>query len=348
MEVPPKVEELLAKISSLSTDERLALFSMLEQSEPADNNDEKRLSDARFANGRKCPHCGKEHVVKNGSSRGRRRYVCRDCGRSFCMKTGTALSWTHKDLSVWDKYVSCMIEGRSIRESAAICGICKKTSFTWRHKILDAMDGNIHQGIKLGGVVESDETFTDLSYKGNHKHSSRFTMPREAHKRGHEVHRAGLNHDKVCITVAVNGKGLSVAAPTNTAKPSSEEIKSFLGKHILEGSVLCTDSNRAYKKLVKEKNLDHVVFNVKKKEYTRGQYGVQRVNNYHNRLKQFLRRFNGVSSKYLSNYLVWNNFLNYAKESVGEKLRLIKNLVMTGTTPTRGYSLSHRPWQPVE
>ncbi|MDB5932788.1 MAG: transposase, partial [Massilia sp.] len=32
---------------------------------------------------------------------------------------------------------------------------------------------------------------------------------------------------------------------------------------------------------------------------------VQNVNAYHSRFKQWLRRFNGVASRYLANYLGW-------------------------------------------
>ena len=38
------------------------------------------------------------------------------------------------------------------------------------------------------------------------------------------------------------------------------------------------------------------------------------INSYHSQLKRFMRGFNGVSTKYLNNYLVWNNLVNYAKE----------------------------------
>jgi transposase-like protein len=32
----------------------------------------------------KCPHCGGEHVVKNGSKYNKQRYLCGDCKKSFC------------------------------------------------------------------------------------------------------------------------------------------------------------------------------------------------------------------------------------------------------------------------
>ena len=38
-----------------------------------------------------CPRCGAAHVVKNGSKGGQRRWVCRNCKRSFGPTLGTAM-----------------------------------------------------------------------------------------------------------------------------------------------------------------------------------------------------------------------------------------------------------------
>lgn len=38
-----------------------------------------------------CPHCHATHVVRNGSKGGRRRWVCRECGRSFGPTWGTPM-----------------------------------------------------------------------------------------------------------------------------------------------------------------------------------------------------------------------------------------------------------------
>ena len=38
-----------------------------------------------------CPHCGHAVTVRKGRSDGRQRWLCRACGRSFGITTGTAL-----------------------------------------------------------------------------------------------------------------------------------------------------------------------------------------------------------------------------------------------------------------
>ena len=56
----------------------------------------------------------------------------------------------------------------------------------------------------------------------------------------------------------------------------------------------------------------------------KGIYNIQHINSYHSQLKRFMRGFNGVSTKYLNNYLVWNNLVNYAeRKRHGEKEHLL-------------------------
>ncbi|MDF2989023.1 MAG: putative transposase [Eubacterium sp.] len=65
------------------------------------------------------------------------------------------------------EYAKCMIMGYSIRKSAEIIGVCVKTSFFMRHKLLDAIRTYMGMG-RLQGIVEMDETFFAESFKDNH------------------------------------------------------------------------------------------------------------------------------------------------------------------------------------
>lgn len=141
-------------------------------------------TESRFANGRVCPLCGSVHVVRNGhQADGAQRYMCRDCKKSFTATTNSVVAGTRKDMSVWERYICCMMLGLSIRKSAEACGIHRNTAFYWRHKVLDAVRKSF-ENMRLGGIVEMDEAFLPVSYKGNHKNSKSFKMPREPHMRG--------------------------------------------------------------------------------------------------------------------------------------------------------------------
>lgn len=60
-------------------------------------------------------------------------------------------------------------------------------------------------------------------------------------------------------------------------------------------------------------------FNGQSAYWYSAEYDILHINSYHSQLKRSMRGFNGVSTKYLNNYLVWNNLVNYAKESDMEK-----------------------------
>ena len=207
-----------------------------------------------------------------------------------------------------------MIEKYPLRKCAKICGINLATAFAWRHKILDALQ-SMMTDVELDGVVQADETFTAVSYKGNHKS---FKLPRTAYKRGTKASKRGLSTEKVCIPCAVNLDGLSVAKISNLGKPSLKNLQKVLNGNISKNSVFVTDSLRPYQKLSLDMELNHIRIATKKR--SNGLFNIQMVNNYHSRLKGLItHRFKGVATKYLNNYLVYHNFVNFAKGSAEGK-----------------------------
>ena len=181
-----------------------------------------------------CPFCGSVHIVRNGHRNGRQRFVCKDCGKTFGVAHGTILFQTKKELAVWNQYIDCMMRKLPLRKTAKICRIRLSTAFVWRHKILDALT-NMMDGIKLDGVVECDETYELLSFKGNHRNSKSFTMPRKPRKRGGKARRRGLSSEQVCITCGVNLGHLSVGRVSNLGKPSCSDLGWVLDGHIAAG-----------------------------------------------------------------------------------------------------------------
>ena len=269
--------------------------------------------------------------------------MCLSCRKTFNIATNTIVSGTTKDLSVWDKYIDCMMNGLSIRKSAQICGIHISTSFEWRHKILDALQ-NMADSVKLDGIVEGDETFFPISYKGNHKKSS-FVMPRRAHHRGKQTHVRGLSREKVCVPCAVNRNGLSIARISNLGRVSTKALNEIFNGKMEKGSTLCTDVMNSYRKFAEINELNLV--QLKSGKAKKGIYHIQHINSYHSMLKNFIAKFKGVSSKYLNNYLVWNNMLNYSKETWEEKERIFKEFVLTTNKIVLARNFSNRPALPI-
>ena len=151
--------------------------------------------------------------------------------------------------------------------------------------------------------------------------------------------------DQVCVPCAVNRNGLSIAKISNLGKPNSYDIYNILNNRIEENSVLVTDKNRCYKLFSEANELDLIQISALKR--TQGMFNIQHINNYHGRLKEFIRKFHGVATKYLNNYLVWHNLVNYAKAEFEEKEISFRDFVNSVNTTTTCRNLPNRNPIPV-
>lgn len=291
---------------------------------------------------KECPHCKSTHFVKNGKKDGKQRFVCMDCHKTFTITNNTILFKAQKDLEIWKKYIHCMVEKYSLRKTAEICGIALSTAFFWRHKILDALQAMQNEVI-LDGIVEADETFVPISYKGNRKD---FNFPRLAKKRGTANTKRGLSKELVCMPCVVNLNGKSVAKIANLGKPNIASLSKVIQGKVERESVFVTDSLRSYLKLSNEMNLNHI--RIPRNKHSNGSFNIQVVNNYHSRLKSMLvYNFKGVSTKYLNNYLVYHNFVNFAKETRIEKEQILLNHILNTDCISQSISVANRPAVPL-
>lgn len=64
-------------------------------------------------------------------------------------------------------------------------------------------------------------------------------------------------------------------------------------------------------------------------------------------LKNFIARFKSVSTKYLNNYLIWNNILNYSKETWTEKKNIFETFVFTTDKKILSKNVPVRPALPI-
>ena len=317
------VSEILKAIKNLSEQDYNELIQKLSYSSKAVESFDSFISSKKTAC---CPKCHSNHVIKNGHKNGFQRLICKDCGKTFSTRNNSITFSSKKSIAVWKKYLECMLDGLTIRKSAEKCGITVSTAFIWRHKVLDVLQ-EMQSEVRLDGIVETDETFFALSFKGNHKSSRTFTMPRKAHKRGKQVHLRGLSREQVCVPCSVNGNGLSVARISNLGKVGTKDLEFAFRNQITEDSVVCCDGATAYKKYAQNHKLDLIQLKSGKSKI--GNFHVQHINAYHSVLKTWIRRFNGVSTKYLNNYLVWHNFVNCAKEGYTEKKNILESFVFT-------------------
>ena len=320
------VKELVVTLSQ-KTDDRYSIDGL--------------LTAERFADGRVCPYCNKKHIVRNGrrKSDNVQRYLCRDCGKSFVATSNSIVSGTRKSYETWRRYIECMMDGYSIRKTAKVCGIHRNTAFAWRHKVLDALQ-EMQDDVTLSGIVEADEKYFPISFKGNHKKSTTFTMPRAPRKHGHYIKKRGLSLETACVSCAVNRKGMSYAKVGKAGKVNFICLENVLSGHIQQDSILCSDKEKSYRKLAEVYGYSLVQVNTR--EIKQGIYHIQHINSYHSLLEGFMYDFKGVSTKYLNNYLVWHNFVNWSKETYREKCKILLNYCLTRNMRRKTRDLSSR------
>lgn len=333
----------MALIRQLSGTERAKLQHMLNDAQGNISDLEAYLTQQRFADGRVCPICGGAHVLRNGRRKsGAQKYICKDCGKNFSISKNTVFSGTRKGLSVWMEYLNCMAEGLSLDKSAERCGITHSTAFAWRHKILDAISKDA-QGDSLAGIVEADETFLPVSYKGDPRAESK---ERPSRKRGGEIHLRGLSDEFVCIPCAIDRRGNALSKVAKLGKCSTEAVEVVLGGRIAREATLCTDGETAYRRFSRAHG--NTLVQIKGGRGTvKGIYHIQHLNAYHAALKDFLRRFKGVSTKYLNNYLTWNNTAMHKGSSLTERVSVLLERIMAVLFEETCRMLPNRPPLPI-
>ncbi len=149
------LSELFQTLKALSKTDLKSVKEFLESLDLDFNDFQEFILDKKSATGISCPHCNSINVKKNGHKGLMQRFMCHDCHKTFTARNNTITFSSKKSLATWKKYISCMMDGLTVRKSAEICGINKDTAFIWRHKILDALQ-NMASGVNLDGIVEAD------------------------------------------------------------------------------------------------------------------------------------------------------------------------------------------------
>lgn len=280
-----------------------------------------------------CPRCGHQSV-KWGTRNGVPRFKCKNsavevdgsrvCGKTFTALTGTPLARLHNK----DKLIvnaRCMIEGKSVRKTAAELGLSKATAFRWRHIFLHHFKS--YQPAQLSGLVEADETFFLESFKG--KRGGAAALGRKPKKRGTPAKKRGLSAEQIPVLVArerTAGLTLSTVITDRTAKSIGKPLLPRLAKD----AELFTDGASAYYTLAKNNNIELRVVPRSKKHLTSGALHINNVNAYDQRLKGWMDRFKGVATYYLENYLAWHRWLDRNPKD-GAKSFLATSLCDCGT-----------------
>lgn len=305
-----EVERMLAQVGRLTEAQRRKVLERLQGSQATAAV--VALIQARSGPPRRCCHCQGERLVRHGQASGLQRYKCRGCGRSFNALTGTPLARLRQK-EKWLEQADALLLGLTIRQAAAQLQVAQSTAFRWRHRFL-TLPNQCKPAI-LTGVVELDETYLRRSCKGQR------VSGRASRRRGGTAPLRGVSKEHLPVLVACERSG--AATDFMLEARDRHEVRRVLQPLLPFDAVVCTDGSALLATAMAYLRLEHHPVPRTAGRRAHGPWHLQTVNAYHGRLKQWLRRFNGVATFYLGNYLGWFRALRRSTYDAAASARML-------------------------
>lgn len=252
--------------------------------------------------------------MRNGHSGGLQRYRCRCCCATFNALTGTPLAHLHLR-GKWLQQTQALRDGLSLSRVQERLGIARTTALRWRHRFLAAPKDVRAQ--QLTGVTEADQTYFLRSAKGQ-----RHALVRKARKRGGRAATRGLSRELITVLVARDRSGQTAdfILQANDSRHASDSLRPLVTKD----GIFCTEGDAIMRATARKLGIEHHAVNVSIGIRVDGHWHVQNVNAYHSRLKTWIRRFKGVSSKYLDSYLGWFRTMDRTSQTLAEPAAMLQ------------------------
>lgn len=160
------LDDLMKYLDTLTVDEFQQVMSMMEVKklglEKAKDNNLIVVNDKVLA----CPHCGSVAVKKHGTSEGKQRYRCKDCGKTFQATTETVFQHSKLNTQQWKELLRGMVNNLSLQKIADNIDVTAATVWYNRLKVLDAIAERFIQQDNFVDIAECDEFAVHLSFKG--------------------------------------------------------------------------------------------------------------------------------------------------------------------------------------
>lgn len=241
-----------------------------------------------------CKYCSGSNTIKAGTTKqSKQRYKCKDCNKYMIAERNTLLFSTKKTIPIWISFIESLLDGDSLIISSEKANISLRTAFRWRHKILYLMNNKMNN-TPLTGVVTLDETLFP-----NIQKSKNVPLSTESAKRG-------MSSDKINVTCAVDELNNSILKVTDIGRVTADSLIQIYSGLIDEGASVVSDSLRSYHRLMNHLKVTWHKIPSKKKSI--GEYTLEPINTFHALLKNFMRKYHGVSVKYLQGYLALFEF----------------------------------------
>jgi len=254
-----------------------------------------------------CPDC-RGSVQRWGYTAGLQRYRCKACRRSFTPLTGTPLARLRRR-DLWLGHAQILQEGASVRVAARRLGLHRNTAFRWRHRWL--VNPRERKDTVFAGRVEVD-TVAFYAIANGRCRWRRVAIRELSTVSPTEPRPSG---DPAALVLVVRDRhGATTDAVLRRLDPL--ELAAVLGPVLdPERHVLCSTGAPSYRIFGARHGVLHrpILTTVPQQEVSavldRCRTALEHVRGYSRRLAHWMRRFRGVSTGYLANYLGWRRLL---------------------------------------
>ena len=323
--------ELLSSLDSLTSDQVSQLKSRLEEI----GSGQEKVTDTQgltVENGQiiACPHCGSASIKKHDKPRGKQRYRCKDCGKTFMLSANTLFRNSRLSTEQWKGLLQGIALNLSLNKIADNIGISAKSVWYNKQKVMALLSEMFAEQDKFRDIAECDECFVHLSFKG--KKDPRFfidklgRMPRHHRSKGEKIEylqKAGLwdelqadperldsllygdkylpgtYRDNVCILTGKDRSNNIYLNPICLGHMDSTHVIQHFKGRFEPDAIIVTDSNNSYNRFAEQEKIHHE--QLLSELHVKGPYSLARINSLHSNLRAYwpTARENLPSTKYL-------------------------------------------------
>jgi len=285
-----------------------------------------------------CRKCGTTHFVKNGTVKTVQRYKCRTCRSTQFHDANTPL-YNLKLKGKWADFVFIMLDKDRSKTCKSISNeldVNIKTAHSWRHKFLSSL--NAVNDLELVEESELDEVYFPFTVKGviGKEKYEVYVAPDhvdniESKLRIEEKEMEEQKYQSIFMCIHNRNSDFDFVPIKNLKKGivSEVDLTRVMSDFNLSGKTVITDSEPSMKLfLSKIDDVNHLTFkssDIKKGISVERNIHNNNINNTIMLLREWIKKFHGVSTKFLWNYLKWFRFIRLfeffkIKEMVGFSL----------------------------
>ena len=240
----------------------------------------------------RCPRCGDPRMAKRGrDARGRQRWLCGGCRRSFTAEAGCVASRSPLPVATWAAFCRAFAARLPLRECAHECGASLKTAWYMRARACGVIRREGAARPVAGDVAQGDEAYPPESFSGRHAGNPAFKPLREPRRRG------GGDVPKECLLTIVGEGSASdfrVADAGVVAETAEHQVRDVVGPSVRVGCEMHSSVGSAAAALGREVSRSYSA-----------ERRLNPLNSVHSAMKSFMARFRGVSSRRMQLHLDW-------------------------------------------